>query len=118
MPTQFIFLALTFFLGSTHPSYANCADKHGTPTSTAQKLPYTKTLTLTGMSCGSCVKNVTTQIAPLQKSLEDQVTIKVDINTVTIDYSKSKNLTEDQLNKITSDLKGLLAKTKYKVVEG
>jgi len=111
-------VCLSAILVASPNLFANCADKHGAPASTTQNAPYTKTLTLSGMSCRSCVKNVSTKLAPLQKSLGDQVTIKVDINTVTIDYSKNKNLTEEQLNKISTDLKSLLAQTKYKVVEG
>lgn len=98
-------------------SLAECDDKHDQK-STAEAKPFTQIIALSGMSCQSCVKNVKTKLAPLQKELEKVVDLQVDVNTVTIDYSKNKTLTEDQIKKISSDVKAVLSQTKYKVVEG
>lgn len=95
---------------------ATCPDSHKTAESTpiVQKKGVTN-ITLSGMSCSRCVKNVTQLLEDIKKA--EGVNIEVSLNNIAIDHSKVK-LSKTELNNIQSEIEQLLSKTKYKVIKG
>lgn len=109
-------LLLSTLLISTM-SYGTCDDNHKAENSAknTKVAPYTKLIKVEGMTCGGCVKNLSTALKELQ--LDERIKLIVDINRVTIDYSDHKNLSTSELNKIKQQTEAVIIKAKYKVVK-
>lgn len=114
--TVAVVLVTSFLCASI--SFAACEDHGGRDSESANQKniqSYTQLIRLTGMSCDNCVKNVNKELNKLK--LDEGLKLKVDINTITIDYSQNKDISAEALKRVLNDIKAVLTKTSYKIVE-
>ena len=69
---------------------------------------------ITGMSCAGCVKTLKEKIAKFVTT--DDVVINVEVNNVTVDYSKAK-LKGNDLTKLKTQIEKAVAESKFNVVK-
>ncbi|MCB0357769.1 MAG: heavy-metal-associated domain-containing protein [Bdellovibrionales bacterium] len=116
MSLVYTFILCLFF---TLPSFATCEDKHDISKNDVNKAtplqPYSKQIHVTGMTCGSCVKNVKSALQAVH--LVKGVKFTVDLNLVTIDYSANKKLPKAELTRMIQEAEQAITKAKYKVVK-